>query len=202
MLSTCIGLTGGMGVGKSSVARRFRALQIPVIDADAISHQITAPAQAGTLAVKTHFGPSFLTPDGAMDRKKMRRHLLAHPQARTKLRELLHPIIWEETQKAYQKYRHDAPYVIFDCPLLLEKKEWREAMQRILLIDLPQEQQIQRIAQRSGLDQKTILGMLAWQMPRAQRLAYATDILCNYDDLASLRERVRLLHTFYLSQFQ
>lgn len=202
MFPTFIGLTGGMGVGKSSVAQIFRALGIPVIDADAISHHITASQQCGSLAVAKHFGRQYLTADGAMDRVKMRSLLLQNPRARTQLRNILHPLIWQESCSQYHMLKDQASYVIFDCPLLFEKKEWYQAMQRTLLIDLPVEEQIERIARRNGHDRATILGMLSWQMPRAQRLHYATDILVNYDGPSRLAQRVESLHHFYLSQFE
>lgn len=192
-----IGLTGGIGAGKSTAADVFRSLGVPVIDADAISRALTAQHAAGTLAVGEAFGPDFVTPEGAMNRAKMRELVFSDPTAKARLEAILHPMIGREVKAQFAALPADTPYAVFDCPLLLENERWRSIVDRILVVDLSEEEAVRRVGLRSGLSPETVRAILRNQVPRAVRLAAADDLLYNGGDRSALVEGIKLLHNRY-----
>ena len=196
-----IGLTGGIGSGKSTVAHEFEARGIAVIDADAIAHQLTAPGGRAIDAIRQAFGPDFIGAGGAMDRARMRTHIFAEPAQRARLEAILHPLIRKET--ARQADAATSPYRILMIPLLVESRErdpdWRARFDRILAVDCSEATQIERVIARSGLTEAAVRAIMAAQVPRAVRVAAADDIINNDGDVQLLPARVELLHQQYLA---
>jgi dephospho-CoA kinase len=193
-----VGLTGGIGCGKTTVADLFAVRGAAVIDTDQIAHSLTAPHGAAMPALIHEFGPDYATPDGALDRAKMRALVFADPGARARLEAVLHPRIREATAAA--ALLAGGPYVIFVVPLLIESGAWRERVARVLAIDCPEEVQIARVMARSGLPESQVRAIMAAQVTRAQRQAAADDIILNDDGLEQLRPQVERLHAFYLAE--
>jgi dephospho-CoA kinase len=193
-----VGLTGGIGCGKTTVADLFAARGASVIDTDRIAHSLTAPHGAAMPALVEEFGPEFATPDGALDRAKMRALVFADPGARARLEGILHPRIREATAAA--ALLATGPYVIFVVPLLIESGTWRERVARILAIDCPEEVQVARVMARNGLPEAQVRAIMAAQVTRAQRQAAADDIILNDDGLEALLPQVERLHAFYIDE--
>lgn len=191
-----VGLTGGIGSGKTTVANLFGASGIALIDADAIAHQITAPGGIAIAPIRTAFGEQALTAEGAMDRDRMRALAFSDDTAKRKLEAILHPLIAAESRR--QRAAATSPYVMLVIPLLFESGSWNKRMQRTLLVDCPEEMQISRVMQRSGLSSEQIRAIMAKQMSRAGRLALADDVIDNSGDGSNLAEAVRQLHERYL----
>lgn len=160
-----IGLTGGIGSGKSTAATVFRSLGVPVVDADAISRALTGPGAEGSLAVARRFGEDFLDENRAMNRARMRELVFSNPEARRELEALLHPLIGRDVLRAFSSLSPDTPYAVFDCPLLLENKTWRGFVSRVLVIDLAEEASVERVVRRSGLAPETVRSILRSQLP-------------------------------------
>ncbi len=197
-LAFSVGLTGGIGCGKSTVADMFAELGASVIDTDQIAHALTAPHGAAMPALLAEFGADFATPDGALDRAKMRALVFADDTARARLEAILHPRIREATAAAATIATGD--YVIFVVPLLIESGTWRERVTRVLAIDCPEELQVARVMARSGITEDQVRAIMAAQVTREQRRAAADDIILNDDGLDALRPQVEVLHALYLSQ--
>lgn len=193
-----VGLTGGIGCGKSTVADMFAALGASVIDTDQIAHALTAPHGAAMPALIAEFGPAFVTPEGALDRAKMRALVFSDATARARLEAILHPRIRDATAAAASIATGD--YVIFVVPLLIESGTWRERVTRVLAIDCPEELQVARVMARSGITEAQVRAIMAAQVSREQRRAAADDIILNDDGLDALRPQVEILHAMYLSQ--
>jgi dephospho-CoA kinase len=193
-----VGLTGGIGCGKTTVADLFAARGASVIDTDQIAHSLTAPHGAAMPFLIEEFGPDFATPDGALDRAKMRALVFADPGARARLEGILHPRIREATAAA--ALLATGPYVIFVVPLLIESGTWRERVARILAIDCPEEVQVARVMARNGLPEAQVRAIMAAQVTRAQRRLAADDIILNDDGLEALLPQVERLHAFYLDE--
>jgi len=193
-----VGLTGGIGCGKSTVADLFAARGASVIDTDVLAHQLTAPGGAAMPALLQEFGAQFATPDGALDRKRMRDLVFADPGARTRLEAILHPMIRAATASAGQAAT--GPYVIFVVPLLVESGNWRARVQRVLAIDCQEATQIARVMARSNLPEAQVKSIMAAQASRQQRLAAADDVIDNDAGLDALVPQVDRLHQFYLAQ--
>jgi dephospho-CoA kinase len=192
-----IGLTGGIGSGKSAAAEHFARLGAAVVDTDAIAHELTAPGGAAIPAIVAAFGPDILTPAGALDRTKMRTLAFSDPEVKHRLEAILHPLIRQESD-ARCRAAADAPYVVLVVPLLIEAGEdYRRRCQRIAVVDCPEEIQIARVRARSGLDEDLIRRIMAQQASRAERLAAADDILDNGGDLAQLHAQVEALDRLY-----
>ena len=181
-----IGLTGGIGSGKSTAATVFRSLGVPVVDADAISRALTGPGAEGSLAVARRFGEDFLDENRAMNRARMR-----------ELEALLHPLIGRDVLRAFSSLSPDTPYAVFDCPLLLENKTWRGFVSRVLVIDLAEEASVERVVRRSGLAPETVRSILRSQLPRRARLDAADDVVYNGSTPEALADRIKLLHKIY-----
>src|SRR5206468_7223542 len=189
-----VGLTGGIGCGKTTVADLFAARGAAVIDTDQIAHSLTAPHGAAMPALLAEFGPEYATPDGALDRAKMRALVFADPGARARLEAILHPRIREATAAA--ALLASGPYVIFVVPLLIESGTWRERVARVLAIDCPEEVQVARVMARNGLAEAQVRAIMAAQVTRAERQAAADDIILNDDGLDALAPQVERLHAF------
>jgi dephospho-CoA kinase len=191
-----IGLTGGIGCGKSTVADLFAARGASVIDTDLIAHELTAPHGAAMPALLAEFGQDFATPDGALDRAKMRNLVFSDPTARGRLEAILHPKIRDATAAAAAIAR--GPYVMCVVPLLLESGAWSERVSRVLVIDCPEELQVQRVMARSNLPEAQVKAIMAAQASREQRLAAADDVILNDDGMDLLAPQVERLHAFYM----
>ena len=193
-----VGLTGGIGCGKTTVADMFGALGASIVDTDQIAHALTAPQGAAMPALLAEFGADFATPDGALDRAKMRQLVFTDPGARARLEGILHPRIREATAAAAAIA--SGPYVIFVVPLLIESGTWRERVTRVLAIDCPEDMQVARVMARNGLTEDQVRAIMAAQVTRAQRLAAADDVVVNDDGLDALRPQVERLHAFYIDE--
>ena len=192
-----VGLTGGIGCGKTTVADMFAALGASVIDTDQIAHSLTAPHGAAMPALLAEFGEDFATPEGALDRAKMRALVFSDATARARLEAILHPRIRDATTAAAAIAT--GPYTIFVVPLLIESGTWRERVTRVLAIDCSEETQVARVMTRSGLSAEQVRAIMAAQVTRAQRLAAADDVVNNDEGLDELRPQVERLHAHYLS---
>jgi dephospho-CoA kinase len=193
-----VGLTGGIGCGKTTVADMFGALGASLVDTDAIAHALTAPHGAAMPALLAEFGPGFATTDGALDRARMRELVFADPGARSRLEAILHPRIREATAAAAALAT--GPYVIFVVPLLIESGTWAERVTRVLAIDCSEETQVARVMARNQLSEPQVRAIMAAQVTRAERLAKADDVILNDDGIEALAPQVERLHAFYLAQ--
>lgn len=193
----CIGLTGGIGCGKSTAAGMFEALGAAVIDTDAISHELTRAGGGAIPAIRQVFGAESIAPDGALDRSKMRERVFRDAQAKQKLERILHPLIRQEARSRIARAR--APYVIVVVPLLLETGAYRDVVKRVLVVDCDEAGQIARTTARSGLQPAEVRAIMASQVPRATRLAAADDVLRNDAGLDALQRDVAALHARYLA---
>jgi dephospho-CoA kinase len=196
-LAFSVGLTGGIGCGKTTVADMFAELGASTIDTDQIAHALTAPHGAAMPALLAEFGDAFATPEGALDRAKMRALVFSDATARARLEAILHPKIRDATAAAAAIA--GGAYVIFVVPLLIESGSWRERVTRILAIDCPEEIQVARVMARSGLAEEQVRAIMAAQVTREQRRAAADDIIVNDDGIEALRPQVEILHAMYLS---
>lgn len=197
-LAFSVGLTGGIGCGKTTVADMFAALGASIVDTDVIAHSLTAPHGAAMPALLAEFGEDFATPDGALDRAKMRALVFTDDGARARLEAILHPRIRDATAAAAAIATGD--YVIFVVPLLIESGTWRERVTRVLAIDCPEEVQVARVMARNGMSETQVRAIMAAQVTREQRRAAADDIILNDDGLDVLRPQVEVLHAMYLAQ--
>ncbi len=191
-----VGLTGGIGCGKTTVANLFAEKGVPVIDADQISRQLVEPDRPVFWAIVRHFGEDVLL-DGQLNRRILKERIFLRPDERQWLENLLHPLIYQEIQGQLASF--SAPYCLLVVPLLLETGR-RDLVDRLLVVDCPPEVQRQRIGIRDGLDDKTINLILAAQLSREQRLAAADDVVENVDELAVLRAQIDRLHCRYSGQ--
>jgi dephospho-CoA kinase len=191
-----VGLTGGIGSGKSAAAQVFEALGVAVIDTDAVAHALTAPGGAAIAPIRAAFGPEFVTAEGALDRARMRELVFADAARKRQLEAILHPMIRAQTAGLVQAAR--SPYVVLMVPLLVESSDYRQRCQRILVVDCPEELQLARVTARSGLAAAQVRSIMANQVSRAERLAAADDVIDNSRDLAQLRRQAEALHARYL----
>ena len=196
-MSLVVGLTGGIGSGKSAAAAEFERLGATVVDTDVIAHELTAAGGSALPEVERIFGAAMIGESGAMDRAKMRERVFADPAARTALEALLHPMIREESQRRIAAAR--GPYVIHVVPLLVESPDYRSRVDRVLVIDVPEALQIERVRRRSGLSEDEVRAILAAQASRAERLAAADDVIENRGTIDELRQQVAALHRKYLA---
>jgi dephospho-CoA kinase len=187
-----IGLTGGIGSGKSTVLEMLRELGAVPVDADAISRATTAPGGAAIAAIAARFGADFITPAGALDRDRMRERAYAQPQARRELEQIIHPLVGAEiTRQVDAAEAAGARCIVFDIPLLVETGRWRTQVDRVLVVDCEPETQVARVTARSGLAPDAVRAIIAAQAPRALRLAAADIVICNEGlTLAQLRNVV------------
>jgi len=191
-----VALTGGIGSGKSTVAERFANLGVPIIDADRISHELTGPGGAALKAIFAAFGSSVMDSEGGLDRAALRRIVFSDPAARERLEAILHPRIRERMVERLSALR--APYAILVIPLLFETGQ-TDLADRILVVDLPESEQIRRVQARSELEPEEIRRIVSSQISRARRLEGTDDIIDNSGDPGALTHQVESLHGAYLA---
>ncbi len=196
-MSFCVGLTGGIGCGKSTVARLFAELGVAIIDTDQISHQLTQSKGSAITAIRAKFGDQYIAADGAMDRDKMRELVFSDTAAKQHLEEILHPLILAQALRQLELASHSS-YQIMVVPLLLETSAFRKLMQRVLVIDCSESEQIARVTRRNQLNEQQVRTIISRQIPRAERLSLADDIIENHAGLDMLKMRVTDLHKHYL----
>jgi dephospho-CoA kinase len=192
-----IGLTGGLGSGKSTVAARFASHGIEIVDTDAIARELAAPGGAAVPSLRAAFGVSVIASDGGLDRARMRALVFTDPAARARLENILHPLI--ETEGLRRCATARSPYVIIDIPLLAETGRWRGYCARVCVVDCPRELQIARAAGRDGHSRDEIESILAAQSSREARLAIADDVIDNSGSLGALQAQIDALHIRYLA---
>ena len=191
-----VGLTGGIGSGKSAAAGMFEQLGATVIDTDAIAHELTAPAGAAIAPIRAAFGADFIGPDGALARAPMRKLVFADAEKKRLLEAILHPLIRERSNQLVRAAR--GPYVILMVPLLIESGNYRDRCQRTLVVDCPEAMQLARVVARSRIAEEQVRAIMASQVSRTARLAAADDVIDNSRDLQHLRHQVEALHQRYL----
>ncbi|MDT8382968.1 MAG: dephospho-CoA kinase [Gammaproteobacteria bacterium] len=195
-----IGLTGGIGSGKSTVAHYFEALGVPVIDADIIARELVAPGQPALGEIAHQLGPELVLADGNLDRAQLRQRVFAHNEERKRLEAILHPKIREclrQRVNALRERNTPPAYCILSIPLLIESG-WIDLVQRVLVVDASPAQQQQRASQRDGLSPEHVSSIIRNQADRDTRLAAADDIIHNDADLPALQAQVETLHRRYL----
>jgi dephospho-CoA kinase len=191
-----VGLTGGIGSGKTTVANLFAALGAGIVDTDEIAKAQTAPGMPAVADIGHHFGAEYVTADGALDRGRMRKLVFGNANARRELEGILHPRIRQESQRMIAKTT--APYAIVVVPLLLETRNYRGLANRVLVVDCTPEVQIERVMKRSGLAREEVLAIMDTQLPRAERLRNADDIVHNDGEQDALQPQILALHQRYL----
>lgn len=200
-VSVVVGLTGGIASGKSTVARLFGALGVPVVDADAVAREIVAPGTDGLREVLAAFGESMLAPDGTLDRAALGAVVFADPAARKKLEAITHPrIALESGRRLAAATASGAPYALYEAALLVENGAYR-MFPALIVVTAPEEVQRVRIAARDGLDAEQVQARIAAQAPVAAKIAVADWVIENVGDLAALETRVREVHEAVLARF-
>lgn len=191
-----IGLTGGIGSGKSTVGQMLQACGAAVMDADAIARSVTAPQGAAMPAIAQTFGSEFITAEGSLDRERMRAHVFLQPEAKRTLEAIIHPLVTQESQRQTQDaIAQGHRTLVFDVPLLVESgARWRSQVDRVLVVDCSVETQIQRVMARNGWDREAVQRVISAQASRTQKLAAADWVIYNEGlSLDTLRECVQRL---------
>lgn len=192
-----IGMTGGIGSGKTTVAELFARRGARIIDTDVLSRNLTQAGGAAIAPIRATFGNTYIGQDGAMDRGRMRELVFSAPDAKTRLETILHPLIYAQArQDAAQPT--SAPYTLLIVPLLAESGIYRKLVQRILVVDCPEETQLQRTMQRSGLERAAAQAIMSHQASRGERLRLADDVILNDGNLEDLSMQVTRMHEKYL----
>lgn len=191
-----IGLTGGIGCGKSTVAELLAELGAPLIDTDQIAHQLTAKGQPALTAIAAEFGQEALLPDGELNRPHMRQLIFANSAAKKTLEAILHPLIRDEVERRLAEI--SAPYIVIAVPLLLETGAYRDIVHRILVVDCSEAQQVERVVARNGMSEAEVRAIMAHQLERQERLKRADDVISNHGTLAELKAQTAQLHRHYL----
>ena len=195
-----VGLTGGIGSGKSTVARLFGALGVHWVDADDVAREVVEPGTPALKKIAEHFGQEILLPGGGLDRAALRRIVFDAPEERTWLEGLLHPVIREELMRQLRPVNYSLPYVLLVSPLLLETDQ-HELVDKIVVVDVPVEVQIQRTMARDTNDREQVERIIAAQMPREQRLRKADDVVDNNLAMMDVERQVEQLHQTFLAAF-
>jgi dephospho-CoA kinase len=195
-MSFCIGLTGGIGCGKSAATAIFAELGAAIVDTDVISRELTGPAGAAMEAISAAFGPAYILPDGSLDRSRMRALVFSDPTQKRALEAILHPLIRGVSRE--QIATAQAPYVILVVPLLVETGAYRDLLDRVLVIDCDERLQMSRTMARSGLSEEEVMRIMKSQATRSDRLKSADDVIVNDDGIDRLRADVETLHQRYL----
>jgi dephospho-CoA kinase len=190
-----VGLTGGIGSGKSQVSDAFARLGVEVVDADTLAHELSAPDAAGFRAIRTEFGPEMFLPSGELDRARLRRQVFVDAAARARLEALLHPLITTEAKRRIATWQ--GAYGIVAVPLLLERGGLLPMIDRVLVVDCPETEQLRRVNLRSGLPEAEILAIMATQLDRSARLARADDVVDNAGPVAAIAPQVAILDQRY-----
>ncbi len=191
-----VGLTGGIGSGKSTVADALAALGATLVDTDAIAHELTGPQGAAMPAIRAAFGDGVIAADGRLDRAAMRALAFSDPEARARLEAILHPMIRQLSDARISAA--SGPYALSVVPLLVESGNWKGRVDRVLVVDCPESVQIERVMRRNGLPRAQVEAILAAQATRAQRLAAADDVVDNAGPPEALASQVDALHRRYL----
>lgn len=199
-MTYAIGLTGGIGSGKTTVANLFATHGVTIIDTDRIAHDITAPGGAAMSAIRTTFGQDFVAADGSLDRARMRELVFRDSDAKGRLEAITHPLIRTECERAAAEAT--GPYLTFVVPLLVESGNWRNRVQRILVVDCAEETQIARVIARNHFSREQVLAIMAKQATRAARREAADDLIDNDNGAAPLQGQVDRLHATYLKLAQ
>jgi dephospho-CoA kinase len=192
-----VGLTGGIGSGKSAVAALFAGLGVSVVDTDEIAHELTRSGGEAIAPIRAAFGDQAIARDGALDRAAMRKLAFGDARERNRLEAILHPMIRAESSRRLE--RAAGPYAILVIPLLVESGVDRSRSPRVLVVDCPEASQLERVMRRSGLPQAEVRAILATQATRAQRLAAADDVIDNAGAPQALEGQVARLHEKYLT---
>jgi len=190
-----VALTGGIASGKSTVANLFAELGVPLIDTDVIAREVVEPGRPALAAIVAAFGPGVLDAQGCLDRRRMRERIFADPAAKQRLEAVLHPAIRAEMER--QSRVAGGPYQVLVIPLLAESRR-RDHVDRVLLVDVPEALQVERLALRDGVSREQAEAALNAQATRAERLAIADDVIQNAGRVDELKQQVRALHDKYL----
>jgi dephospho-CoA kinase len=194
-LKFVVGLTGGIGSGKSVVADAFAARGIDVTDTDRLAHDLTAPGAAGLAAIAAGLGTEWLQKDGSLDRAALRRRAFADPSVRARLEAILHPLIGHAAREAVARWT--SPYGILVVPLLLERGGLAPIVSRVLVVDCPEDEQVRRVRSRSGLPEDEVRAIMATQLRRAERVSRADDVVDNSGPPAAIGPQVEALDRRY-----
>jgi len=192
-----VGVTGGIGSGKTTVAKLFETLGASLVDTDEIAHELTQPGQPAVERIRASFGDAYVTVDGAVNRGEMRALVFEDCDAKRKLEAILHPLIRAEAAIRAEQAR--GPYVMLVIPLLVETGGYPGLIQRVLVVDCDEHLQITRTMRRSGLSHTQVEAIMNTQATRQQRLSVADDVIVNNASLEQLGERVKHLHSYYLA---
>ena len=195
-----VGLTGGIGSGKSTVVRLFGALGVHWVDADDVAREVVEPGTPALERISEHFGQKILLPDGGLDRAALRRIVFDAPEERAWLESLLHPVIREELMRQLHPDNYALPYVLLVSPLLLETDQ-HELVDKVVVVDVPVDVQIQRTMARDTNDREQVERIIAAQMPREQRLQKADDVVDNNLAMIDVERQVEQLHQTFLTAF-
>lgn len=193
-----VGMTGGIGSGKSEAAKAFAELGVPIIDVDSISHALTKSGQSTLNEIAQTFGGEILNEKGELNRAALRQKIFSDPNAKTGLEAIMHPAIYKQVLQQITQNK-SAPYQIIDIPLLFESDRYLKLINRSLVIDCDTAIQIDRASKRSGLSEVEVKSIIDAQIPREQRNQLADDILTNNGSLEELREKVAQLHEKYIN---
>ena len=193
-----VGLTGGIGSGKSEAARLFAELGVPIVDVDIISHELTASGQATLKEITEVFGKDILNSDGSLNRAALRQKVFTDCEARKKLEAILHPAIYNKAIERLQE-NASAPYQILAIPLLFESDRYLNIINRTLVIDSDKKLQIARASKRDGLLEADIQKIIDVQMPREKRNALADDIILNDGLIEELKDKIKQIHEKYIN---
>jgi len=197
-----VGLTGGIGSGKSTIAAMFHRRGAGIVDADALVHELIAPGGAAIPALRDAFGAAAIAPDGGLDRARMRALAFSDPQARQRLEAIVHPRVRLLSNERAAALKASSPYIVFVVPLLVESGNWRERVRRVLVVDCSEAAQLARVCARPGMDAATAQAIMRTQATRQARLAAADDVLFNEAPLAHVETRVAELHQRYAALAQ
>jgi len=195
-----IGLTGGIGSGKSTVARQFGSLGVHWVDADDVAREVVEPSMPALTVIADHFGQDILTEEGALDRARLRQIVFEQPEQRAWLESLLHPIIREELTRQLHPTDYTLPYVLLVSPLLLETDQ-NKLVESVLVVDVPVDVQIERTMARDTNSREQIERIIAAQMPREQRVAKADAVIDNNQPTDKVSAEVRALHERFIVDF-
>jgi dephospho-CoA kinase len=193
-----IGMTGGIGSGKTEATKLFTELGVPIVDADIMSHELTARGQVTLKEIAQAFGQDILNDDGDLNRTALRKKVFANSEARKSLEDILHPAIFNKALEALKK-NASAPYQILAIPLLFESDRYLEIISRSLVIDSPIEMQITRASKRDGLLEADIQKIIDVQMSRTKRNSLADDLILNDGSIEELRQKIKQLHEKYIN---
>ena len=193
----CVGLTGGIGCGKSVVANMFSELGTPVIDADNIAYQLVAPGSVLLDEIISRFGEQYRQGDGTLDRKQLARFVFEHPEQKAELEAIIHPAVRDTIRRQLESHADEA-YVIVAVPLLIETG-YTGLVDRVLVVDCDEESQLQRVLARDDRDEQQVRQIMQQQVSRIERLRHADEVLKNNSDMVALKTQVANLHDYYIN---